>query len=610
MRAGTSGTHREPQDHAGSDKGSGKGKKRPRGKRGGNKVRERQERARQRSERADRISDSELPPSQSPDRKEDRKGEDRRSRTPESESAEERPYRRRERSRTPIRRTGSPRPSTAPDKEFYIAPRASAPAPPPAAGSRGRAPSKAAAPAKGSRRDAPARDSEDIVPDKFIIPRGSKVVAPARGVTETEPSQAASSSGLQAPGVGWEIQEIVFKNPEGKTTRVKYDQSTGLPISEVEQESEFQVVGPKRKKKRTPTPPVDKPPAPKTRPKAKSAPEPRSPPKGIEGTSRPPIKRQKQSAQQRESAYPGKEPSAPTENRGLTRAELQKHLQAKGIRGSVKDQTAKQQAKSDCSTCVDRRKRLVPALKKKAKAPPDLKAVFAGTGKKWVVKKKKVVEKAEGDEAKVSVWKLLDKTKQLAQSSSAGSGTERVAEVPPPPEREASDEEKSSEPKPGSSQDAKQEVEKKKEFFTAGIDYHGTLDPELIGRSQEHRQRTHTELVKAAQSSNCTFFLHSFSGRATGEATVAAVESWERECEGRSGARVFKRLSFEHSIIRTKFGKGGKADVAQKRGYKVLFDDDAKVLQEAERRGIYGIRVTPSRNFGAALKHFVEKFAN
>ena len=254
---------------------------------------------------------------------------------------------------------------------------------------------------------------------------------------------------------------------------------------------------------------------------------------------------------------------------------------------------------------------------------------------KWVVKKKqeqdsvwKLEDQTLDSEERKKVWKILEKAKDLAKEpkeSEAVPKTERVEEVPPPPTREASDE--SADEKQASSSSKKEEVEVKGEAkpsaepasrqstFGVGVDYHDTIDPVLLRGSEQEQKLLHEQFVKAKRQTGCTFYLHSFSGKATGQGTIKVVQDWERKFASSSGEKVFSKLTFEYSVIRDKFGNNGKAAVAARRGYSALFDDDYLVLKEARAKGLFTVHVDYAgrrggfKNIQSALKYFIEQYS-
>ncbi len=286
-------------------------KPRQRGKRAGKKVRDRQQAAKVRSERAEQISDSELPPSPTPQ-----------SPSSESERSGGLQLRERARSRSPIRRAT---PSQAP----YVKGNPSPKAPFPAA--------RAPAPSIGSSSTSA----------KFKA--AERVAAGAEVLSQSV-----------EPAADWTIQEITFISPAGDLRKVKYDSNTGLPIIEEEVEEPEEVVVTKKKSK----------PAPPTRPPAKPPKPPSSRPVTAfqPNQKRNPLPRRKAEPQPREQLYPGKRPASQPENPALNRRELLAHLKSQGVRGTALDQTVLQETKSNCTTCADRRQVGIPRAAKFATA--------------------------------------------------------------------------------------------------------------------------------------------------------------------------------------------------------------------------------------------------
>ena len=497
------------------------GKARKRGKRAGKKVHERQQRAAERSKRAERISDSELPSSpQSP--------------PPASEShsadEEERSHRgavnlkERSRSRTPIRRIGSPRPTQAP-REFYVKP-SGAP----------KAPSSAArVKEKASSSEAPGEAAT-------VAAGGVEYEATVRGI----------------PSADWRIAGVTFRTPSGKLTTVAYDPSTGRQVEEAAEEP-FQEV----EKKKKIQPPKEKPPPPKTeycKPKFAF--------NKIAATPKPKAKKVKPA---REKIYPGKDPTSTTENPGISRKQLAQHLQSQGIRGSALDVAVLGNTKSSCSTCISRRRRLVPALKQYATEGLPRRRVW------------KPVQRPEPEPIPAAQPEPPRKLRRKCALEAVR--TEEVAEVPPPPKREPSSESESRE-SPASVSESPPPVP-----VVAGIDFHLTLDPELVQADgtptpEDRQKQIHERLVESKKKTGCIFHLHTFSGKATGQNTIATVKAWEDRFEASSGGRVFDKLTFAFSVIRDKHGRNGKASIAKQRGYDAIFDDDLKVCQRAEGHGL------------------------
>ncbi len=479
-------------------------KPRPRGKRAGKKVRDRQAAAKVRSERAEHISDSELPSSpapQSPSSEPDRSGGLQ--------------LRERARSRSPLRRAT---PSQAP----YVKGNPSPKAPSPAA--------RAPAPSIGSSSTSARFKAAERVA------AGAEVL-----------SQSVE------PAADWTIQEITFISPAGDLRKVKYNSETGLPIVEEEVQEPEEVVVSRKKGKPAPQvrPPADPPkPPPARRPVTAFQPE----------KKREPLPRRKARAepQPREQLYPGKRPASQPENPALNRRELLAHLKSQGVRGTALDQTVLQETKSNCTTCADRRRAGIPRA-----------ARFA-TVRKWVRKQK--------------TWQKVERPKAEPIPTKA----------PPPPKREAS------------SSDSERQA------FGVGIDFGNTLDNEIIDRSgrplrAEVRQLFHSKLVQARRKTGAVFYIHSFSGKARGHQTIGHVEAWEKECEAASGGRVFDELNFHYAILRDKFGRNGKAKTAQKRGYRVVFDDDLKVCRESESLGIESFLIGGNQGYDS-LSDAIEDF--
>lgn len=153
-----------------------------------------------------------------------------------------------------------------------------------------------------------------------------------------------------------------------------------------------------------------------------------------------------------------------------------------------------------------------------------------------------------------------------------------------------------------------------------GVDYRHTLDPELVDHSgektlQEQRQEINQKLYEAKVKTGAVFYLHTFSGKGTGERTINQVRLWEEECQNTTGGKVFSNLTFRHSVIRNKFGRTGKAQTAYNRNYTVIFDDDVKVVQQSERLGIdsylvdYFNKNQGYQSLGQALEDYIANYS-